>query len=124
MPAMKWNQRKISRPASLPVMVGTTSKAAITWCIDFLRELFLEIAPFATPTSGRHSEDRLWLDSTASLLSALQSCQLRKLGVSSASLLLLPKISPSGKRGQKGGTRPVRLALQIAVSFAIPVTFG
>src|SRR5215467_11814922 len=31
---MKWNQRKMSRPASLPVTVGITNKSAMTWCID------------------------------------------------------------------------------------------
>src|SRR5215813_12877106 len=45
MPAIKWNQRKMSRLASLPVTVGITNRAVVTWCIDPLREFqFLQIA--------------------------------------------------------------------------------
>src|SRR5215469_8376209 len=44
MPAIKWNQRKMSRLASLPVTVGITNRAVVTWCIDPLRSSILQIA--------------------------------------------------------------------------------
>src|ERR1700687_5485427 len=36
MPAMKWNHRRMSWVASLPVMVGMTVDIAVTkWCMEF-----------------------------------------------------------------------------------------